>query len=145
MPVLRLSATAAPQKYGWVIVRNVDGSINREYRITAAEYAALARKGAGAPPGVTDEEWSTGRAIAASKDYDVGDMDIRDGVLRMKVAETVVNGQTIETFVRAGPGEFTGTPPNVTIAPSVLAAIDQSRSPVIIESVDRGQVRWRSR
>ena len=51
--------------YGVVVVRNADGSLNREYRITAEELAVLHASKNGVPPGCTQEEWESGMAYVA--------------------------------------------------------------------------------
>ena len=49
--------------YGLVVVRNADGSVNREYQITEAELLTLQQSGDGVPPGCTREEWESGRTV----------------------------------------------------------------------------------
>lgn len=152
-----LKTGAAPQKYGVVTVFNADGTLNREFKITGAEYAALAQAGAGAPPTVTKAEWEATRsvllkdgrtalqplAMAVGKDYDVGDIrQLPDGSVQMKVDERVVNGQFVESFTRIKAGDFTGTVPNITCAPTVISALDQSRSVIQIQSIVAGVVTW---
>ena len=144
--LVTLKLGVSPQKYGLVIVRNGDGTLNRQFKITGAAYAALTQAGAGAPPGVTTEEWTTGLAVAAGKDYDVGDCAVLvDGSVPMKVAAQVVGIPIAyeERFLRFRPNEFTGTPPRVTVAPSVIAGLDQTGKTVHVDSIINGEVAWR--
>ena len=158
MPTTVLIAEVRPQKYGLVTVFNPDGSLNREYKITGADYAALALPGAGAPPGVTKEEWEGGRsvrlkdgtparrplALAAGKDYAVGDCAVqRDGTLRVKVMETILQGRVRELFLILKSSDYTGVPPAITVSPAVLARLDQAGKIAQIVSVVNGVVTWR--
>jgi hypothetical protein len=123
MATILLKAEARNEKYGIVYVRNEDKSVNRSFRITEAELAALKVKGAGAPAGVTQEEWESGRAVAAGQDMDVGDVQERDGWLRIKVDEKSIGGWLTGEEIKLPPGTWSGTLPNVTVNFTVVAGV----------------------
>ena len=143
MPTVVLKANTAPQKFAVVTVWNSDRTINREFKISGAAYRALALPGAGAPPGVTPQEWESGRAVAVGKDFDVGDIEVsKDGSAQLKVAEQIAGGRIRELYLFLAPGEFTGLAPMITVAPATIAAIDQRGNLVQIVSVTNGVVTW---
>lgn len=128
---LELKAEARRGKYGIVVVTNPDGSFNREFKITGKEYAALALKGGGAPPGVTQEEWESGLATAYGKDFEVGDVEEQaDGTLLIKYAEREENGHIIESYAQMKPEEWSTKRGKISIPEiisedgKVIAAVD---------------------
>lgn len=135
MPSINLKAGATRGKYGHVIVRNADGSINREYKITGAEYSALALPGAGGPPGCTKAEWESGLAVAYGKDFDVGDISETDGTIVIKTAERIVGGRIIESFLRLEKGEWSGEIPNISVDPLVLAGVKVRVDPEAVDKI----------
>jgi len=147
MPIIQLTANTARGKYGRIRVKNTDGSFNREFNITGTQLSALKAAGkwtSTTHAGVTRVEWESGRAICMGKDFDVGDMKLMiDGSLRIKFAETVVAGQLTETqWLHFKTGEFTGTPPNISVSQAVLdssrvVAIASNRVPDIA-NIDKG-------
>lgn len=109
-------------KYGLVVVTNADGTFNREFKITGAELATLRASVNGVPRGVTRLEWETGRAIVAGKDFDVGDAKLLTrGSVLFKHDEQIIGGQIVEWYVMLRPGDWTGTLPNITVTPAVIA------------------------
>jgi len=79
-----------PDRYGVVIIWNADGSVNRRFPITNAEVLALRAPGAGAPPGVTREEWESGRACVAGQSLDPGGAEVKaTGELLVKLSDDV--------------------------------------------------------
>lgn len=129
MAIIALKTEARRGKYGVVRVRNRDGSFNREFKITEVELAVLQASANGLPPGVTRDEWVTGRAVVAGKDFEVGDMRLRkNGSLFVKYAERVVNGEIVESFVVLQPEEFSGVPPKITITVAALSTLSDRRS-----------------
>lgn len=132
MALVALRAEAATGKYGLVVVRDPDGTINREYRITGAEYAALALPGAGAPVGFVRADVTAGRSwVAIGKDLDVGDVAVQpDGALLVKYAEDRVGARVVESFVRFEAGEWSGSRADLaSVAPAVIANIRQVADP----------------
>lgn len=123
VPGVRLTAGTSPQKRALVIVRNSDGTFNREVSLSSAQYAALAQPGAGAPPGVMTEEWTSGRAVAYGKDFDLGDAEVNNGHLMICHAMQTVNGQTEEHYLSFAPGEWSGTLSTASVDPTLLASM----------------------
>lgn len=132
MALLSLSLGARRGKYGLVVVYNINGTFNREYKLTEQELAALQASANGIPRGCTKEEWESGRAVVCGKDFDVGDMRVADGRVRIKTGETTVNGRIVESWLLLDKGEWTGTPPVITVPSAVLlaAASKQTGLPV---------------
>lgn len=129
MATLQLKDAAARGKYGLVVVNNPDDTFNREFKITGKEYAALALEGAGAPAGVSDEEWESGLAVAYGKDFDVGDAEEQaDGTLLIKYAEKIVDGRFIESFAVFESDEWSGKIEQVTVKASIIDELDELES-----------------
>lgn len=63
MPLVATSFTLTTPDIKWALVTvgNPDGSINREYTITAEEANAVKNSKKSGPPGCTKEEWESGR------------------------------------------------------------------------------------
>lgn len=134
-------------------MRNEDGSFDREVPITREDLAALKLAGAGGPPGVTKEEWEgkwwdgkymdtpdgpkkvmEPRVIVAGKDFDIGDCEERDGILKIHAFSEVKGGETIETHLLFFPGEWTGKLPNVTVTSDALATLPSDKRPLAIQA-----------
>lgn len=119
-----LKQTAMRGKYGLVIVKNGDGTFNREYKITAQEliaWQAAGKYSVSTHVGVTQSEWESSNTILLGKDYETGDMRLYpDGTIRMKYGETLVNGHFVEDFCLLKPGDYTGTAPNISVSKAVL-------------------------
>jgi len=125
MASIQLKADARFDKYGVVSVRNADGSINREYRITGEELAAFKALPNGVPPGVTKEELQSIPVFVYGMGMDVGDVRVnKAGWLKMKLSERTVAGRIVEQLVVLEPGEWTGTIPNITMSAEKIALID---------------------
>ena len=137
-PMEILKQTASQGKYGLVVVKNGDGSFNREFKITAAELATLHSSGNGIPPGVTQQEWESGQATVRGKDYDTGDMKVYpDGSIRMKYAEKQIGGRFVEGWCILKSTDYTGTPPNITVTKTVLDTLTYG-NPVFPAQVNSG-------
>lgn len=59
-------------KWGLVTVDNADGTLNREYVITAAEADAVAQGNNVLPPGCTQAEWESGLVTVNTRPCHVG-------------------------------------------------------------------------
>src|SRR5688500_16206219 len=127
MATRNLTLSTTRDKYGLVTVINGDGSLNRQYRITGTELAALHASGDGLPPGCSAEEWHEGRAWVVGKCVDVGEVFEANGYLVIKFDEQMVNGHVVESVITWAPGEWSGTPPNVSVAPAKLAEVVAQR------------------
>lgn len=147
-----LQLGAQPNKYGVVLVYNPDGTVQREFRITGEALAELHSTPNGIPLGCTKEEWESGYAVCYGKDYDVGDIRIQDdGSLTIKVAEELKNGQTAETYVYLKAGEWSGTPPHITVTAKALTEMNQPKdklpkgvkvSDKTITGISGGKIQW---
>jgi len=151
MPTITLKSTVRRGKLAQVRVLNPDGSHNRAYRITEAEYAALALPGAGRPPGCTQQEWESNLAIAFGQDFEAGDCAVdAGGNLQIKLGELVTANDVEEAVIVIPSGSWSGTPPVVTIDAGVLAGLElnvdrngnQKPIRVAVTSVVNGVVTW---
>ena len=131
-------------KYGIVRVYNDDGSLNRAFRITREELFAIGANGV--PPGVTRQEWTSGRAVVGGRACDVGDAELMaDGAVRIKLAERL-GSVLVESYLKVPKGQWSGTFPLITVAKGVLDGMDLSRGDVAaLQSINNGQVQWQSR
>lgn len=118
------AALASRHKYGIVTVNNPNGTFNREYKITAQELADLHATANGIPPGCTQEEWEGGLARVYGKSFDEGDVREENGSLLVKFGEVVENGRFVESFARFDPGEWSGTPPAISVPANVIAQLN---------------------
>lgn len=142
MPSVTLKRTARPDKFAIMVVNNANGSFNREVRLTEQEYSDFRALPSGIPPGVTRQEWVDGKSYIVGKALDVGDVEEKgDGSLLVKFAERTISLRTIETFLKLGPGEWTGTPPAITIPPAVITAIVGRTALQITACID-GVLTW---
>lgn len=122
---MRLRVAPAAITHGLVIVRTRGGTRDRAFRITAEEYAALALPGAGAPTGVTADEWTSGRACVVGRIMDAdGDMEVQSDRVLLQYAD--------EVHLVFTPGEWSGTPPNITVTRAVLDTLPAGVRPVSI-------------
>lgn len=117
-------------KYGLVRVNNPDGTLNREYKITSAELETLHQSGNGIPPGCTKEEWESGRASVAGKDFEVGDIQLKkDGAVVIKYAEKFVDNHFVESYVRLEKDEYVGIFPQIIVLPTVFTNLAKETDP----------------
>lgn len=113
----------SPGKWGLIRVMNRDDTVNRDIRITPEELVELQRKYTWKVWGLTDEEIT--RATAYGMGFEVGDVhECGDGSLLLKHDERTVNSVIDQHFIHFKRGEWRGTPPNITVDESVLAATD---------------------
>ena len=126
-PMAILKEGGSVPKYGLVVVNDSGGAFIREYKITAAELASWNAAGAwsaGTHVGVTQAEWETGKCVLIGKNFDSGDMRVYpNGAIKMKFSEELVNGRIIERFCVLGPGEYSGTPPDITVSQAILDGV----------------------
>lgn len=134
-------STVRGASHAIVVVRQLDGTFDREVALTAEDYAALALKDAGAPPGVTQREWESGLARAYGL-CAVGFCEASDGDVSLKTAETQVNGVTVQSWARFKPGEWSGSVPAISVSAAVVSTMDQSKSQIAISDVTNGVVTW---
>lgn len=120
---------------GRVVVVNKDGTFNREVLLTGEEYLALGQRGAGAPPGVTVDEWQSGRAVAYGFDLDVGDVkEVQPGIVHMLVESNLVNGRVVDSYLEFAEGEWTGKLPAITVDSVTLAKLPVEKRPIAISN-----------
>jgi hypothetical protein len=123
---LREVVNPAPDRYGVVTVRDQSGAIDREFVITGEELATLHKSGNGVPPGVTREDWESGRARVIGKSREQGEYQRQGETLAMTVRAELRRGRWVETVAEFAAGEWTdhgdGT---VSVAPAVLTALNQ--------------------
>jgi len=133
-------------KFGLVTVRNKDGSLNRQFKITPEEYTALAGKGALGPHGVTEEEWINGLAFASGISLEEGDAELRsNGSVLIKVRENLsldIAGKITETYVELASSDYTGILPAITIKPASLSSMDQAKASTKVLSIVDGVITW---
>ena len=132
---IALKAGTRRGKWGLVVVRDVNGAVERNFKITEAELAALHSSARGIPQGVSTEEWTSGRACVDGQDFDVGDVQDIGGVLHIKYAEKVdARGLIVQSFIRLLPGEWTGVVPNVSATLDANMALSSSSSILTVEN-----------
>lgn len=125
---ITLKETTSRGKYGVVCVRNKDGSVNREFRITGEQLKTLHNSGNGLPPRVTRKEWESGRAFVYGMDIDTGEIKLDpDGAVVMKILEEVIDKKVVNTVLRISAGDWTGTLPNINVTSDVLTNPKYSR------------------
>lgn len=131
MTDIQLKADGRPDKYGLVTVRNPNGTINRHYRITEQELAALHVSGKGVPPGATKGEWESGRTSArvTGKVFDIGDIAMgiaknKTPIYRAKIAERIdqFTGELIDDFLEIPVEDATGIFPAISVSADHLPA-----------------------
>lgn len=122
MAQVDLKLKSASNKYGLVTITDSNGNFVSNHRITAEELDELNASGNGIPKGVTEEEWTSGRAMVYHVDLDVGDMEIANGGgLKIMYANSQTPaGQEVRHLICLEPGEWSGTPPNITVTDSIL-------------------------
>lgn len=123
MPTIKLK----DKKTGFGVVRvlNPDGSLNRAYRITQAEVDAVNADPKGIPPGCTQEEWESGRAVLIGGVLDEGEWEIApNGALRVCVSVQEINGEIRQRTIVLRPDEFTGEPSKANGTAKLKGAAD---------------------
>jgi hypothetical protein len=116
-------------KYAIVRVYNVNGTINREYKIDSNAYASFKAQVSSVPIGVTPQEWQSGRTIVMGKGFEVGDAyRSKSGWIKIKYAETIVNGVHNESFLYLSPSEYSGIVPNITVTATKMIEINSENS-----------------
>lgn len=118
MATVNLTLGFTPDKWGLVVVKNPDGTLNRKFKITGTEYAAIRVQDPVQrwPNGVTQQEWENNLAVVVGKGHDVGDISSNVNGLLIKLAETVTATDVQEMYVFLPAGTFTGVPPNITLS-----------------------------
>lgn len=98
--------------WGLVQVVREDGSVEREYAISAAAADAVASNKRERPPGVTLEQWRTGRVLLYGRPLHPGlaVRNIRDGSLAVNFGVIKANGRikTNVMVIPAGQWELVG-------------------------------------
>ena len=145
-----LTLTARGDKYGLVTVLNVDGTLNRQFKITEVDLLALRVKGAGPPLGVTAQEW-TGkttqgdiRAWVGGQSHEVGDASLEsDGSILALIAESWKDGALVQHLLRLAKSQFSGMPPKITGQAAAVSALDTTDlGGLSIISIKNGLVTW---
>jgi len=119
---------------GVVRIMAKDGSLEREFKISGEEMRSRVLNQP--PPGCSKEEWESGRACLMGLALDTGQCYVRrDGVLVVQYAESLKDQKEIVRHVAAfKPSQWTGAPPNVTVNPAALDAIESQP----ISSINHG-------
>lgn len=140
MPIdIQLTTDVRPSKYGLVTVVKRDGTLDRQYRITAQELADFTSSPNTPPRGVTITEYNEGRFLCSAKAYDVGDIspDVakdQTPIYRLKIAERtdVLTGNMTEDYIVIPRADATGVFPRISVAPDkLLSGIVSIRDGVI--------------
>ena len=125
------------------------GGVTRSFRITRAEMVAVQTSAAGIPPGCTVQEWESGQAVMYGMSLDSGQIMVQpDTRLLMKLTEETRSLIPVETLLTLRSGEWTGTPPTITVSAATLTAIHADprrvgqRDGKIITSITAGVVVW---
>lgn len=130
----RLAEQSKMIRAGRIIVRNVDGTFNREILLTAAEYLALGSVDGGTrwtTHGVTAGEVAAGQAIAAGLSLEPGGVELpASGAAVVFLRRRGVSGQTKDTYLRLEPGEWSGSATTFTVAQSVIDTVPARQRPV---------------
>lgn len=152
MPSINLQLGGGVSKFGVVVVKNLDGTFNRAYRLTIQQYMDFLTSGKGIPAGLTADEWwgKTAKCEVGGKSMVPGDVEVRpNGDLKIKIREVLVANDIIESYVDLRAGEYTGSPPNITVAKNILNEIarqqehfSRSKPTFKIESITSGVVTW---
>lgn len=96
---IKASLVSGAASYGYVCVRDAEGVFVRDYKITAEELAAFIATGRGAPPGMTDEEWVSGRSVVAGKPAEKNESFLdTDGQLVVKTDEVASTDGLVEHY-----------------------------------------------
>ena len=137
--IVKLKNGASPGKYGFVRVKNGDGSVNREYRITGTQVAAwhaAMRWSAETHIGITQQEWESGLTCMEGWDHDTGDITLEPGgSVVFKYGESNVGGRIISLGAQIEAGDWTGTFPDINVSATKLSVIPGSPFVSLIDGV----------
>lgn len=125
-------------RYGVVTVLAKDGSVERQYKITAEQAVAWNAAGSWTEKshvGVTRDEWESNRASMGGCTQDVGDYAVEaDGTLMLKFGEyTSEAGLYVNRWLRLDAGEY-----SLRNGLAVDKAVLDSTAGHTIESIEGG-------
>jgi hypothetical protein len=103
----RFTLSDGSAKWGLVTVVNEDTTIQRQYRIERADLEAVRDGAKSFPPGVTQEEWESGRVFVSGRPCEVGEaLPIADGFLIVNHGCEVVGNEIRVGLTQLAPGEW---------------------------------------
>ncbi len=103
MPEFDLKLSDGSVKAGLVTIKDLDGTV-RSFKITAQEALDVIEGRVRVPPGVTVEEWDSGRATLGGITVDVGEAEKFSGGTLVMLSEDVVDGRIIRKSARLPDG-----------------------------------------
>lgn len=122
-----IKITDLSTKWGLVSVYNADGSIQREYSISAEEADAVAHGNNVLPPGCSEEEWYSGLVSVATRPCNVGEaVDNGDGFLVVNhgFVEDKNKGTVDVLLTKIDPTKWKKKADTVLIEADVAAVVD---------------------
>ncbi len=142
---MELKVTTPEIKRGLVTVLNKDGTFNREILLTAEEYTNLGLPDAGAPKGVTQEEWESQywdetqqamlpRAYASGQYFNIGDVEEKEGKLTVLYETKQVDGQTKDIYLQFEPTEWNGDIENISVTDEAIASLPPDNQSLSIKN-----------
>lgn len=113
-------------KWALVTVANPDLTINREYKITAAEAAAVASSVRGRPPGCTQAEWESGLVTITTRPLQPGLCRVlTDGTLMVNYGVESRLGKIKSDILRIPSWDYEVRGQVVFIEETLAASIDK--------------------
>lgn len=120
-----IQLTDTSTKWGLVTVSNPDGSINRQYTLSARATDEVAQNNNVIPTGCTYEEWHGGLAILTGRPCNVGNGVVNpDGTLIVNYGVSKVAGRVTVSLMQIPPSEWSLIDGVVHIVPEVAVQVD---------------------
>lgn len=120
-----IQLTDMSTKWGLVTVSNADGTINRQYTISAHAAKEVAQNNNIVPAGCSYEEWHSGLTVLSSRPCNVGNGVVNpNGSLVVNYGVAKVAGRITVSLMMIPPSEWGLIGNIVHMVPAVAAQVD---------------------